>query len=105
MQPPIVLAADQVQRAAVQPGDDQRLVLQRAVYVSGSEPHGPRPHREPGPARVLRLDREQPLGDRGRAGGRLARQQLRREPPRLDTPVQTGLTQATLALTCALACY
>ena len=54
-----------------------------AVDVRGGEALGPRPYREPRPARVLALDREQPLGDRHGVARGLAGEQLRREPGRV----------------------
>jgi hypothetical protein len=65
-------------------------VRQGAVHVGGCQPDGPGPDREPRSAGILSLDREQPLGDRDRAPGQLARQQLRREPPIPDQPVLTS---------------
>ena len=59
----IVLAADQVQRAAVEPGDEQPPLAQRPVDVGGAQTCAPCPHRQPRPPRVLPLDRQQPLGD------------------------------------------
>ena len=80
----IVLAAHEVQRAAVQPRDQERpLVGERAVDVRGREALCPRPHRQPRPARILPLDREQPLGNRHRVARGLAGEQLRREPGRV----------------------
>ena len=64
LQPGVVLAADQVQGAAVEPGDQQRALLaQRPVDVGGAEALGAGADREPRAARVLALDGEQPLGD------------------------------------------
>src|SRR5215469_17672388 len=59
---PVVLAANEMQRAAVQPGDEQRLVLrQRPVDVSSRQARRPGADGQPGTARILTLDREKPL--------------------------------------------
>ena len=63
----VVLAADQVQGAAVEPGDQQRAVLaQRPVDVGRGEAGGAGADRQPGAARVLPLHGEQALGDGAR---------------------------------------
>jgi hypothetical protein len=81
VEPAEVVAADEVERAAVQPGDDERaLAGQRAVDVGGCEPARARADREPRAARVLSLDGEQPLGDRDGIARRLAREQLGGQP-------------------------
>ena len=87
LQPRVVLAAHQVQRAAVEPGDDQRALLaQRPLDVGGAQPFGARPHRQPEAARVLALHCEQPLGDRGRIAQRRPGERLRREALSDDGP-------------------
>ena len=56
-----------MERSAVEPGDQQGAVLaEGAVDVCGGQALGSSPNREPGPTRVLALDREQALGDRDR---------------------------------------
>ncbi len=81
VQPPVVLGADQVQRAPVQPGDDQGPVRgQRAVDVGGGQPARPGADGQPQAARILSLDGKQPP-DHVRSGpGGLAGQQLGFEP-------------------------
>jgi hypothetical protein len=80
-QPRVVLAADQVERAAVQPGDQERALLgERAVDVRGGEALAARAYRQPGAPWILPLNGEQPLGHcRGVARPR-AGEELRREP-------------------------
>ncbi len=81
LEPRVVLAADEVERAAVQPREHERaLVGQLAVDVRGREPGAARTDREPRAARVLRLDGEQPLHDRERVPRRRPGEKLRREP-------------------------
>src|SRR5205823_11014429 len=54
VQPGVVLAAHEVQRPPVQPGDEERAVLgERTVDVRGAEAGGPRADREAGATRVL----------------------------------------------------
>ena len=80
LQPGVVLAADQVQGAAVEPGDQQRALLaQRPVDVGRGEALGAGANREPRSARVLPLHGEQPLGDGDGIGQRRAGQSLRRQ--------------------------
>jgi hypothetical protein len=64
VQPPVVLAADQVQGPPVQPGDDHRAPLaERGVHIRGHETRRPCADRQPCAARILRLDGRQPPGD------------------------------------------
>jgi hypothetical protein len=80
LQQRIVLAADQVQGAAVEPGDQQRAVLaQRPVDVRRGQARGAGADRQAGAARVLPLHREQALGDGNRIPSRLAGEALRRQ--------------------------
>ena len=80
VEPRVVLASHEMQRAAVQPGHDQRaLGGQRPVDVGGGEAARAGPDREAKAAWVLALDRQQALRDRARVGGRRARQPLRGE--------------------------
>ncbi len=83
VQPPIVLAADQVQRPAVEPGDDQRPVFcQRAIHIGRGQPAGPGADGKARPARILSLDGQQPARDVNWASGPVPGQQLRSEPAR-----------------------
>jgi len=79
LQQRIVLAADQVQRAAVEPADDQLPLGQRPLDVGRAQPLGPRPHREAEAARVLALNGKQTPGDGRRIGEWRAAEALRRE--------------------------
>ena len=64
LKPGIVLAADEVERAAAEPGDDERAVLgEGAVDVGGGQAGGASADGEAKPARILPLYGEQPLGD------------------------------------------
>ena len=64
VQPGVVLAAHEVQRAAVEPGDHQRaLVAQGPIDVGGAQAAAPRADRESHAAWVLSLDRQESLGD------------------------------------------
>jgi hypothetical protein len=77
VQPRVVLAADQVERAAVEPGDQQRAVVgERAIDVGPTEARAAGTHGQARPALVLPLDREQPLGHRHGVARRRPRQQL-----------------------------
>jgi hypothetical protein len=70
-----------VQRAADQPGDDERAILgERGVDVRGGQPGAAGADRQAGGAQVLGLDGEQALDDGGRRRGLLARQELRGRP-------------------------
>ena len=81
LQPRIVLTADEMQRAAVQCRDQQRAVLgQRPVDIGGGQADRPRPDRQPRPARILRLDREQALRHSDRIACRGTRQELSGQP-------------------------
>jgi hypothetical protein len=80
LQPRVVLAADEVQRAAVQPRHDQRPLLgQRTVDVRRRQPARARAHSQPEPARILRLHCEQALCHGDRTGCGRPGEQLRRE--------------------------
>ena len=77
MQPPVVLAAHEVQRAAVEPADDERaLAGERAVDIAHREAVRTGADGEPRAAQVLRLHREQPIRDRHRVGASLVGEQL-----------------------------
>ena len=58
VQPPEVLGAHQVQRAAVEPAHHQLALVQRQVDVRRSQPCGARPDPKPGSDQVLPLHRE-----------------------------------------------
>jgi hypothetical protein len=78
LQPRIVLAGDQVQRAAAQPSNDERAIRGQApVDVSGGQANGPGSDREPGALRVLRLHGEQVHDDFHRRALNRDCQQLR----------------------------
>jgi hypothetical protein len=80
VEPPVVLPTDEVQRAAVQPADDDRpLVGQRAVEVRDRQPAGARPNGEARASQILRLHREQAVTDANRVAGRLLSEELCRE--------------------------
>jgi len=80
VQPPVILAADEVQRPAVQPTDDQGPVIEAAVDDVTRQAVRAGADGEPGAAQVLRLYREQPVGDVGRAAAPLVTEELRRPP-------------------------
>src|SRR5665811_271843 len=63
LQPPVVLGPYEVEGAAVQPGDDQRAVVELAVHVGRRESGGTAPDGESRCAQVLRLDRQEPVDD------------------------------------------
>jgi hypothetical protein len=70
-----------VQRAARQPGDDERALLgERRVDVRGGQPVAAGPDRQARGAQVLRLDGEQALDDGDGRRGPLGGQQLRGRP-------------------------
>jgi hypothetical protein len=80
VQPAVVLAAHQVQRAPVQPGDEQRALLdQGAIHVGGRQPRAAGPDGQASAARILRLHRQQASDDRDRVARRRPGEQLRRE--------------------------
>ena len=67
----MVLGADEVERAAVEPVDDEGAVGGECrVDVGRAEPGGARPHREQRAARVLRLHGADPSDDLERVGRR-----------------------------------
>ena len=77
----MVLARDEVQRAAHQPGDQQRSAGERGVDVAGARRGAAGAQRERHRPRVLRLDREE-MRDRGlRLARPAAREQLRGGAP------------------------
>ena len=77
MEPPVVVAAHELQRPAVQPADDDRpLLADRAVDLGDRHVFGARAHREARAAQVLRLDGEQPSGDRRDIRSALRSQEL-----------------------------
>jgi hypothetical protein len=81
MEPGVVLGADEMEGAAVQPVDDERaVVVERAVDVGRRQAARAGANRQPEAARVLRLDCQQPLSDRDRVARRLAGEQLGGEP-------------------------
>jgi hypothetical protein len=78
----VVLARDEVQRAAQEPGDDERAVVgERAVDLARPRGRAPRPEREPCRAQVLRLHCEQVRHGGMRRRGRVRGEQLRRSAP------------------------
>ena len=84
MEPPVVLAPDQVERAAIQPADHERAVVQPAVDVSDRQAARARPNRQAGAAKVLCLDGEQALADLDGIGTPLFTEELSLEPRRND---------------------
>jgi hypothetical protein len=67
-----------MQRAAIEPADDERtLAAQRTVNVGSRAAFAARPHRQPSSSRVLSLDGEQPLGHLKRIASRWSGEQLR----------------------------
>ena len=78
VQRPVVLAAHQVQGAAIQPADHQGAVhRERVIDVRGGQSLAAHADGQPGAARILTLDGQQPLGDllgpaRGRPGQQLS---------------------------------
>ncbi len=82
MQPPVVLPANQVQRAAVEPADDDRtLVGQLAVEVGGREPARACANGEPGAPEILGLHGQEALADPDDVAGAFPSEKLRRESP------------------------
>ena len=80
-QPRIVLAPDEVQRAAHQPGDHHgALVGERGIDVAGGEPGRARAQGQPRGAQVLGLHGQQVADDVRDACRARAVQQLRRRP-------------------------
>ncbi len=81
VQPGVVLAGDQVQRAAVQPRDHERAIDgQRTIDVGRAEPAGPGANGEPEAPRVLSLYRQQRAGGLERTGGPRGGEQLGLQP-------------------------
>ena len=76
----MVLARDEVQRAAQQPVGDQRAVGQRGVDVRRPVRGAAGAQRQPGGAQVLRLHREEPCHGGARVEPVLAGQQLGGRP-------------------------
>lgn len=77
VQPRVVLAADQVQGAAVEPGDQQRAVLgQSSVDVRGAQPGGAGANRQASTSRILSPHGEQARGDGDRIASRLTGETL-----------------------------
>ena len=73
VQPRVVLAADEMERAAIQPRDQKGALLgQGSIDVGSGEAGRPRADREARAPRILGLDREQPPGDRERVARRRA---------------------------------
>src|SRR5581483_6583317 len=79
-QPRVVLAADEVKRAAVQRRHENRPIGKRRLDVTRVQTASARADRKPETARILRLHREQPLDNRNSVIRGLARKQLRSEP-------------------------
>jgi len=80
LEPGVILAADEVEGAAVEPGDEERAVeRERALDVGGREAARPGAKSEPGDARILALNREEALGDCLRISGRRTGEELRRQ--------------------------
>src|SRR4051812_46739402 len=81
MQPRIVLAANEVKRAAVEPGDQQRALLgQSPVNITSCQITGSRADRESRTARILALHRQQTLDHSPRAPQWLSGKRLRDKP-------------------------
>jgi hypothetical protein len=81
MQPPVVVGGDEVQGAAVQPGDKQRpTVGERVVDVGCAEARRAAADAQPRAARILPLDRQQPADDLFGTAGRRTAELLGREP-------------------------
>jgi hypothetical protein len=80
-----------MERAAVQPADDERPVRQAAVDVARGLPARTRADREARAAEILRLHREQAVGDRDGVGRPLVAEELARES-RFDG-VRRGLAE------------
>ena len=75
VQPPVVLAPDQVQRPAVQPADDELpLLRQCAIEVGDRQPPRPRAQGEARTAQILGLHCQESPGDRDRVGGGLTQE-------------------------------
>ena len=96
VEPGIVLAPDEMEGAAVEPGDDERAIVERPLDAGRRESRRSRPEREPEPARILRLHREQPLGDGNRVSRRRPGEELRLEALGEHAPImaQTGPSPA-----------
>ena len=78
MKPEVVLAADEMERAAVEPGDDQRaIVTEGTVDVGCVQPPRARPHSQAKTTLILSLHRQQPFRDGVRVTRRRTREQLR----------------------------
>lgn len=91
MQPPIVLAADELQRATVEPANHQRpLVAQSAIDIGRRQPTRARPDGETRAAQILRLHHQQPIADCDRVRGPLLTQKLGSEPRLDDLNVHGG---------------
>ena len=88
--------AHQVDRAAVDPGDDHGAIADLAMDVRDGEPGNARSQRQHPGAEILGLDREQSLSDRLGAAPRLAGEQLGARPrrPQFDGPQADDLRVA-----------
>ncbi len=93
VEPVIVLAPDEMEGAAVEPGDDERAIVERPLDASRGESRRSRPEREPEAAWILRLHREQSLGDGNRIACRRPGEELRLEALGEHAPImaQPGL--------------
>ena len=80
LEPPVVLRADEVQGAPVQPGHHQSPLLELSVHVGRGEPDRAGPDREPRGAQILRLHRQQPVDDLDDTVGRRPNQELGCQP-------------------------
>jgi hypothetical protein len=76
MKPPVVLAADQVQRAAVEPRDHELAAVECAVDIGQRHPFGAGAQRQRERREVLRLHRQQMAHDVGGAAPLRIREQL-----------------------------
>lgn len=81
LQPPVVVRPNEMQGAAVEPGHQERPVVEPAVHISRSESLGPRPDGEACGAKVLRLHRQQPVDDLNDTARSRPQQKLGRQPP------------------------
>ena len=80
MQPPVVLCADEMQRAPIQPGDDERSRRREAdIEVTGGSDTAPRAKRQTKASLVLCLDGEETANDLFDRGGFRFHEKLRRK--------------------------
>ncbi len=102
MQPWVVLAANELQGATVQPGDQKRALagIEVPIDICGCQPLRSRPDGESRAARILALDGEKPLGDGQSVRQRDAAETLRREP--LGEPTQWTERRSTTKIRVSL---